>query len=73
MAGFYTNSARHTDGFLQRNGQFTDLAVPGASATMALGVNNCDEVVGTYTVGSGSSAAMHGFTWTPAARLPHRR
>ena len=30
---------------------------------MALGVNNYDEVVGTYTVGSGSSAQMHGFTW----------
>jgi hypothetical protein len=32
---------------------------------MALGVNDRDEVVGTYTVGSGSTAAMHGFTWTP--------
>ena len=32
---------------------------------MALGVNNYDEVVGTYTVGSGTSAVMHGFTWTP--------
>ena len=32
---------------------------------MALGVNNFGEVVGTYTVGSGSSAQMHGFTWRP--------
>lgn len=32
---------------------------------MALGVSNSDEVVGVYTVGSGSSAQMHGFTWTP--------
>ena len=32
---------------------------------MALGVNDSDEVVGIYTVGSGSSAVMHGFTWTP--------
>lgn len=32
---------------------------------MALGLNIRDEVVGTYTVGSGSSAVMHGFTWTP--------
>ena len=32
---------------------------------MALGVNNNEEVVGTYTVGTGSSATMHGFTWSP--------
>ena len=66
VAGVYTNPATgNTDGFLLSHGQFTDLAVPGASSTMALGVNNSDEVVGTYTVGSGSSAVMHGFTWTP--------
>src|SRR5271165_1982705 len=55
-----------SDGFLlTRGGQFISLSAPGASATMALGVNNFDEVVGTYTVGSGTSAVMHGFTWTP--------
>ena len=32
---------------------------------MALGVNDRDEVVGVATVGSGSGAVMHGFTWTP--------
>jgi hypothetical protein len=66
IAGFYTNPATgNTDGFLKYHGKFTDLAVPGASSTMALGVNDRDEVVGTFTVGSGSSAQMHGFTWTP--------
>ena len=66
IAGFYTNPATgNTDGFLKHHGKVTDLAVPGASSTMALGVNDHDEVVGTYTVGSGSSAQMHGFTWTP--------
>jgi CHRD domain len=65
MAGFYTTSGGVTDGFLKTSGgHFTDLAVSGASATNALGVNGRDEVVGTYTVGSGSSAVMHGFTWT---------
>jgi hypothetical protein len=54
-----------SDGFLLRHGHLTELAVPGASATMALGVNNFEEVVGTYMVGSGSSAQMHGFTWQP--------
>ena len=67
VAGFYTNpGSGNTDGFIKvRNQTFIDLAVSGASSTMALGVNNSDEVVGTYTVGSGSSATMHGFTWTP--------
>jgi hypothetical protein len=36
---------------------------------MALGVNDFDEVVGVFTVGSGSDAAMHGFTWTPRGGL----
>ena len=63
VAGVYTNPATgNMDGFLLKNGQFTDLAVPGASTTMALGVNNFDEVVGVYTP-SGTSA-LHGFTWT---------
>ena len=31
---------------------------------MALGVNNYDEVVGVYMVGTGSNAQLHGFTWT---------
>ena len=66
MAGFYTNTSGTTDGFLKTGGTFINLAVPGASSTMALGVNDHDEVVGTYTVGTGSSAVTHGFTWSPA-------
>ena len=65
IAGFYTNAANgNTDGFLESGGAFIDLSVPGASSTMAFGVNDNGEVVGTYTAGSGSSAAMHGFSWT---------
>jgi hypothetical protein len=65
IAGFYANPATgNTDGFLKMGGKFIDLAAPGASSTMALGVNDHNEVVGTYTVGTGSSAVMHGFTWT---------
>jgi hypothetical protein len=68
IAGFYTNpGSGNTDGFIKFGGTaFIDLAVPGASSTMALGVNDRDEVVGTYTVGSGDGAVMHGFTWTQA-------
>jgi probable HAF family extracellular repeat protein len=63
IAGFYTSPATgNTDGFLKHHGQFIDLAVPGASSTMALGVNDHDEVVGVFTTAAG---ATHGFTWTP--------
>jgi hypothetical protein len=65
VAGFYTNpSDNTTDGFLKTHGQFIDLAVPGASSTSALGVNNYDEVVGVY-VPSSNANALEGFTWTP--------
>jgi len=62
-----TNPATgNTDGFVfTHRDRFLDLAVPGASSTMALGVNDGDEVVGVYQVTTGSSAGMHGFTWTP--------
>jgi hypothetical protein len=66
VAGFYSTAGGATDGFLKtHHGQFIDLAAPGAASTMALGVNDRDEVVGVYTVGSGNGAVMHGFTWTP--------
>jgi hypothetical protein len=65
VAGLYTNPANgNTDGFLLRHGRFTDLAVPGAASTMALGVNARDEVVGEWADAAGN---MHGFTWTPQA------
>src|SRR5580693_8156181 len=66
VAGFYAKSSSQTDAFLRLDsGRFIMLAVPGASMTQAFGVNDRDEVVGAYTVGSGSSAATHGFTWRP--------
>ena len=67
VAGFYVDKGGNTDGFLKTaGGQFTALAYPGASATSAFGVNGSDEVVGTYTDGTGNSATTHGFTWTAA-------
>src|SRR3984885_4787863 len=45
VAGFFTNGGV-TDGVIKiRNRTFISLAVPGASATTALGVNDYDEVV----------------------------
>jgi hypothetical protein len=54
-----------SDGYLlTRGGQFITLSAPGASSTMALGVNNYDEVVGVY-VPSSDANALEGYTWTP--------
>ncbi len=65
VAGFWVNPAStKTDAFLLRNGNFTDIAFPGAASTQALGLNDSDEVVGTYT---DQQNLMHGFTWTPGA------
>jgi hypothetical protein len=66
VTGFYAASSAQTDAFLRlSSGRFLTLAVPGASMTQALGVNDGDEVVGVYTVGSGDNAQTHGFTWRP--------
>jgi hypothetical protein len=61
IAGFETVDAVMQAFLLQANGHFTALKFPGATATQAFGVNDRDEVVGAYTVGTTS----HGFTWTP--------
>jgi hypothetical protein len=64
VAGFYNKTASQVDGFLRlHTGRFITLAFPGAAMTQALGVNDGDEVVGTYTDGSGNAATTHGFTW----------
>jgi hypothetical protein len=64
VAGFYNKTSTVVDGFLKlHSGRFITLAFPGASMTQALGVNDSDEVVGTYTTGSGNSAVTHGFIW----------
>jgi hypothetical protein len=66
VAGFATNSAGVTEGYLLRgDGKLFRLNYPGATATQAFGVNDGDEVVGAYTVGTGNAAMTHGFVWTP--------
>jgi hypothetical protein len=66
IAGFGTNGSGQVVGYLlRRDGHVTVLNVPGSSQTTVLGINDNDEVVGTYQVGSGDTATTHGFTWTP--------
>ncbi len=66
VAGFETNPTGHIEGFLELNtGLVIPLAVPGATMTRALGVDDGDVVVGDYQVGGGRSAGTHGFIWAP--------
>jgi hypothetical protein len=64
VAGFYNKTSMQVDAFLKLgSGRFMTLAYPGAAMTQAFGVNDSDEVVGTYTTGTGNAAVTHGFTW----------
>jgi hypothetical protein len=64
VAGFYDKTSTQVDAFLKlQSGRFITLAYPGAAMTQAFGVNDSDEVVGTYTTGTGNAAVTHGFTW----------
>ncbi len=66
IAGFETATSGATVGFVQlRGGKVITLRVPGGSQTQAFGINDGDVVVGSYTVGTGSSATVHGFIWAP--------
>jgi hypothetical protein len=65
IAGFFTGSGGVTKAFLLRpDGGLTTLAFPGAASTQAFGVNDSREVVGSYTIGSGTNAKTFGFTWS---------
>jgi Domain of unknown function (DUF5050) len=67
IAGFENGADGNVHGFLlSADGRVTTLDAPGAGTTRALGVNDHDEVVGVYKVGTGSAATAHGFTWTLA-------
>jgi hypothetical protein len=61
IAGFFTNTSGRVVGFVRKaSGAIVTLSKPNADVTEALGVNVKGEVVGAYTVGSGT----FGFTWT---------
>jgi probable HAF family extracellular repeat protein len=53
-------SAATSEGFLRTRDGVKVLQFPGSNFTQALGINNRDEVVGTYTDGNGN---MHGFRY----------
>jgi hypothetical protein len=66
IAGFATINGNTVGFVLTRHGKFITFAKQGATMTQAFGINDEGVVAGTYTVGSGTGAKTHGFTWTVA-------
>src|SRR5262249_34836068 len=58
IVGFATDQGGNTSGWLRHNGHLTAFQFPGGSDTQALGINDKDQIVGSYLDGQGG---MHGF------------
>jgi len=69
--GFYNDAQGHSHAYEvnQATSAFTAIKVPGATSTVASGINNVGDVTGFYTVGSGGSAVTSSFLLTHAHRL----
>jgi hypothetical protein len=59
VVGFGADAAGNTTSWLLHNGHLTTYQFPGGSDTQAPGINDHDEIVGSYTGGAGT---LHGFT-----------
>jgi uncharacterized membrane protein len=57
IVGFFT-SLSFSHGFLDTNGSFTQIDVPGATSTQVWGINNAGQIVGSY---SAMGDGHHGF------------
>jgi uncharacterized membrane protein len=60
IVGSATGSEGVTTGWLMHNGQLVSFQYPGGSDTQAFGVNDSDEIVGTYM----KAGVQHGFVLT---------
>ena len=59
VVGFFTSkSTGAVVGFLLKNGIFTEFVYPNTTITTPFGINDKDQIVGSYVDGAG---AMHGF------------
>jgi hypothetical protein len=66
ICGVFVNAKGVMEGFLARKAtpHLFIVSVPHSSSTFVAGVNKFGVVVGVYSVGTGSSAKMYGFTWS---------
>ena len=60
IVGYYRDGNGNNQGFLDSNGTFTTLTVPGASGTNTVpaGINNAGQIVGSYVDSSGIAHAF---------------
>src|SRR5579862_8662405 len=56
IVGYYRNSTGQ-HGFLDANGVFSTIDVPGSTSTTAMGINNTGQIVGSTNIGG----TPHGF------------
>jgi len=59
IVGYVFNSSGHQSGYIKTGTTYTMLNYPGASGTVAYGINNEDVVTGSYALGG----VQHGFLW----------
>jgi probable HAF family extracellular repeat protein len=60
--GIFFGAGSGSEGFVLQNGQFTEIAFPGAVITAANSINNQGEIVGDYAIlGSDNVPVFHGF------------
>ena len=67
QSGYVTDSAGNTHGFLLVNGAYTLLDYPGAGYTIAIALNDLDQVVGFYCMTAaecgGNEESLNGFLY----------
>ncbi len=61
-----TRAGGRTISFIKYGKHFVSFSRTGAAMTQAFGINDSNIVVGSYTVGTGTTAKTYGFTWTKA-------
>ena len=68
VTGFYSGpKSGGTRSFVRIGGRVTTFGAPNSGNTTAFGINNNNEIVGAYVIGSGAKAATHGFVRTTGA------
>ena len=65
--GFFVDSAGKTHGFVETGDSFTTVDMPGASDTVATGINDSGQITGDYYDNTGTP---HGFVDTGGSFIP---
>ena len=58
VSGFYSGAGGNIFGFVDNNGHFTSFEAPGSSNTMFFGLNNKDQVVGSFVDAAGNNEGI---------------